>query len=312
MDNLFSAEKELEDTSPLSFTANGDPLIAWTVNGNMVQSDTPTKSNPVYPSECGDLVESGEHNNEYVLPISCGGETTNMYLSQPIRKIGEYTDYKSKSSEYRIIAKYEFTGEESFYSANGIMRYALDGYKRTTDWGIICSHFQGVTNVTKMANLSENEVGLLVSSSGNNYLYFNTPDYFNDTLGFTAFLAEQYANGTPVTIWYVLAEAVTESIAASDIPTVSGSNTLSVGTTVQPSSIYIKYTEGGDEMVTLAKIGGRYNTALLEIRGLSTDTKPTTEIEGMIVTNGSTYIEIDTGDTYMFDAANGVWHNITG
>lgn len=64
-------------------------------------------------------------------------------------------------------------------------------------------------------------------------------------------------------------------------------------------------------MVTLIKIGGRYNTNVLEIKGLSGDTKPTTEIEGMNISNGSTYVEIDTGDTYMFDAENGIWYDVT-
>lgn len=43
-----------------------------------------------------------------------------------------------------------------------------------------------------------------------------------------------------------------------------------------------------------------------EIRGLSTDTKPT-EINDKIIDNGSVYIEIDTGKIFMFDAENQQW-----
>lgn len=43
---------------------------------------------------------------------------------------------------------------------------------------------------------------------------------------------------------------------------------------------------------------------VLELRGLSTDTKPTD------VGNGSIYICIDTGDMYMFDSANKEWYQI--
>jgi hypothetical protein len=49
---------------------------------------------------------------------------------------------------------------------------------------------------------------------------------------------------------------------------------------------------------------------LLEVRGLSTDEKPV-EIENGTIENGSVFIEIDTGDVYIFDAENKEWHNIT-
>lgn len=43
----------------------------------------------------------------------------------------------------------------------------------------------------------------------------------------------------------------------------------------------------------------------LEYRGLSTDTKPTENI-----TNGSVFIEIDTGKLYMFDAEGTQWKEL--
>ena len=42
-----------------------------------------------------------------------------------------------------------------------------------------------------------------------------------------------------------------------------------------------------------------------DVRCLSTDTKPTEHIA-----NGSTCLEIDTGDLYVFDAENGEWNAI--
>ena len=43
----------------------------------------------------------------------------------------------------------------------------------------------------------------------------------------------------------------------------------------------------------------------VELRGLSTDTKPTENID-----NGSTYIEIDTGKIYLYDGENQQWKEI--
>ena len=45
---------------------------------------------------------------------------------------------------------------------------------------------------------------------------------------------------------------------------------------------------------------------LLELRGLSTDEKPTT-IENGTIENGSVFIEIDTQDVYIYDGENEVW-----
>jgi len=45
---------------------------------------------------------------------------------------------------------------------------------------------------------------------------------------------------------------------------------------------------------------------LCELRGLSTDTKPT-QIDTNIIENGSVYIEIDTQEVFIYDAENEVW-----
>ena len=51
------------------------------------------------------------------------------------------------------------------------------------------------------------------------------------------------------------------------------------------------------------------NKMEVELRGLSTDTKPKV-IKKAIVDNGSTFIEIDTGKLYMYDLENEQWKEI--
>ncbi len=68
-------------------------------------------------------------------------------------------------------------------------------------------------------------------------------------------------------------------------------------------------------MVTLIKYGAagggaKYNTNVMTIDGLSTDTKPT-EIDGFVVPNGSVYTEIDTGATYMYDGEGDTWYEVS-
>lgn len=79
-------------------------------------------------------------------------------------------------------------------------------------------------------------------------------------------------------------------------------------------------------MVTLIKYGAlsggeKYNVNVLRIDGLSTDTKPTVtyieygsdgrEVGRMGIPNGSIFTEIDTGDTYMYDADATTWHKVS-
>lgn len=79
-------------------------------------------------------------------------------------------------------------------------------------------------------------------------------------------------------------------------------------------------------MVTLIKYGAlsggeKYNADILSIDGLSTDTKPSNyfieydnngvEISQKKIPNGSTYTEVDTGNTYMYDIGNTIWHKVS-
>lgn len=47
----------------------------------------------------------------------------------------------------------------------------------------------------------------------------------------------------------------------------------------------------------------------LELRGLSTDTKPKV-IKGATVDNGSVFIEIDTGKVFLYDLDSETWKEI--
>lgn len=57
-------------------------------------------------------------------------------------------------------------------------------------------------------------------------------------------------------------------------------------------------------MVTPA---GRADTTMhsVRLRGLSTDTKPTTDVP-----NGSSFLEMDTGNVYMWDEENEQWRQL--
>lgn len=67
-------------------------------------------------------------------------------------------------------------------------------------------------------------------------------------------------------------------------------------------------------MVSLYKIENtqikpNYDYISVELRGLSTDEKPT-EFSGKKIDNGSIFIEIDTGNIYFYDLENQLWKEV--
>jgi hypothetical protein len=163
--------------------------------------------------------------------ITCAGQTVPVYLGEV--------------PTVRKIKKLVFDGSEPWALSGSIVYIYSTDIERLSP--LICTHFPNVQN-SGMWN-------------GNNWIF--QVDISN--LGMTgrdawiAYLQQQHAAGTPVTVWYVLATPTTGIVneplakigdyadelsstdAAVTIPTAKGDNTLTVDTTVQPSEMTIRY-----------------------------------------------------------------------
>ena len=176
--------------------------------------------------------------------ITCAGQTVPVFLGQ--------------TQTVRRIKKLVLTGEETGWqgaeASGGRNRFVLSVSDATTadtsNPYSICSHLPlGSTGETYLRD------NLYTIASGKLYMRL-TIDY--DTLiTFKSYLAQQYAAGTPVTIWYVLATEQTaiineplckigdyaDELSSTDagvtIPTVKGQNTLTVEGDLPPSSMTI-------------------------------------------------------------------------
>lgn len=60
-------------------------------------------------------------------------------------------------------------------------------------------------------------------------------------------------------------------------------------------------------MVTMNEYGGVSNKPTAILFGMSADAKPTITFEGVALTNGSFFIEIDTNDIYEYDEEHHTW-----
>lgn len=176
----------------------------------------------------------------YKLPITCGAQTTPIYLGQV--------------QTTRRIKKVVFDGTEQGWGKNtgltnsNAFSIAMPNWVGNRRIGY-CTHYQNVTD----AQAAE---GIFFGNSLN--ILTALADGLDDVTKFKQWLSDQYTAGTPVVVWYVLAEpetaAVNEplckigdytdtvastNIGAPSIPTSKGANTLTVDTELQPSSVSI-------------------------------------------------------------------------
>ena len=137
--------KTLAGVPPITVQSDGTPLTAWSISGNMVQTGTPSPTNIVIPQEVGNIVESGEHAGEYAVPITIAGQTQTVYLSEPLRKIGDYSDtVSSDGTATRRIKKKVLTGSELWQPLWDSMEIILDdAFGKTGTITIMSSHYAG-------------------------------------------------------------------------------------------------------------------------------------------------------------------------
>lgn len=65
--------------------------------------------------------------------------------------------------------------------------------------------------------------------------------------------------------------------------------------------------KGGFYEFNFAQTGARYSTTFCTFAGLSSDTKPVGVYQGIGIANGSEFIEMDTGATYLYNAEDQLW-----
>ena len=172
----------------------------------------------------------------YYLPTECGGTTTPVYLGEV--------------ESTRKIEKLVLTGDEewsrvslsdgsAFYT--NIVLPAIS----TQSIAVVCTHYRASTT-------NENYV-IRIPNVANRLLIFHKE--IATTADFKTYLQQQYAAGTPVTVWYVLAEPTTgivnepirkigdyaDSVSPTGIPTIAGLNEFRVATTLPPSKTTIEY-----------------------------------------------------------------------
>lgn len=233
---------------PLSFKAKkAGTLENYRIYGNTVGG-----------AGVGDLVESGEHAGEYKVPVTVSNGTdtltTPIYLPEQIRKVGdeaEYIDYgEQKMHRVRknlfdekyegIDDEYDLSNTIIYQSINvgaGVFTLSTNTPKTSEDYcniffapGIVDS---GVTSVINGVSVGNPKTFTSIDgyiTIGYRYYHGVNPKLYQTQLerGNTATDYEPYIENTEL------------NVTLPALPTLTGTNVLSVGTAVQPSEIEVK------------------------------------------------------------------------
>ena len=234
------------DIEPTIYT-DGTAITSYTIKGNTIQNGTPTPTNPIAVNGVGELVGS-----DYQIPISSGGVTTNVYLgsTQTVRQIIKYICTGQEQWGY------DATYTRFYRSFTDLMGFGL----RLTP--MYCTHYECVSDGRSMANIPNHAI---YTGSGNNAqsIFFKEEDITSEE-AWKTWLQQQYNNGTPVTLYYILDTATTAAVNeplmkigdyadtlsnAVSIPTTEGANSITVDTTVQPTEFTATWTGWHDSSV---------------------------------------------------------------
>ena len=176
---------------------------------------------------------------------------TDIYLDEPLYKIGSYADYIDKNNK-EVVRKNKKTTLRVVNDPEKIKLYsdafdnvrvymfpnALPDDDRANPYNTPnkCNKF-AFKNGGGVASYAEADGEWLALRSGTIYIAVKTENLSEDTIA----AAVNYINGLNAEIVYQLAEEVSEDVALPTIKTNIGVNIISVGTEIVPSNMEIQY-----------------------------------------------------------------------
>lgn len=220
-----------------------DTTITADFKGNTVQSGTPSPSAPVPVVGVGYL-----DGTAYKIPVEIGLSTQSIDLSavQTIRYIN------------RLV----FDGSESWQESGAVSGRIVGSLNIPTPYNeggttpsdyIKCTHIVPMqpypSDVYNRVALNNYQAGTLFMSLTDDVIGGHSFD------NFLSYLQQQYTNGTPISVYYVLADPVTDtineplqkigdyadSISNITLTTTTGAKSFGVDTAVKPSEITLNF-----------------------------------------------------------------------
>lgn len=228
----------------------------YRIYGNSIQNGTPTPKNPIKMQSVGKLVTEGENAGKYKVPVTVRSlnseiepQTVNIYLDEPLRKIGDYADVVDydgrkvvRKIRQEIIAKIDnMSGDVTTYKrfTTPISAKPLLTDSGTSAKGMAISNkFQSI--FVEYKNLGEYGGVIMpyITTAKKNTIALTFTDTSIKTLE-----KAQNAIGDGFEVCYILNEPIDENLNLPELPQFKGTTIYEVQTEVPPSGIEVCYYE---------------------------------------------------------------------
>lgn len=246
---LFARKSAVNPVEFQTATAKGYPCILensagksavnYKIFGNSVRNGTPSPESPVETKSVGDIVIDGENSGKYAVPIVSAGadgtiKTTTVYLDEPLRKTGNYSDELTGNSITRKNIEIILDGSEvwniEYENDNGLLNFktVLDEYPHNADAysNILPTQYTSISNT--------NDEGIYINRS--NLFVRKWKTSTPDVETFCKWLSEN-----PMTLQYILRNPVTENAIFPQISLSAGNSTVTADTEIPLSDMEITY-----------------------------------------------------------------------
>lgn len=229
-------------TGALPLTLEGcvdeESIIDYTLYGQSVQDGTPTPETPVEVESVGEFDES---TGKYKIPIKVSGNdksmTTNIYLDEPLRKVGDYADYIDfeNGNVVRYVKRKRLTKAGTLYTIGGLVGFY-------TGFGFLDGNYfriKGLSNREKTFTETLKDGTTIWLGVNNSIVYWIG---ILSKLGFTTLeQMNSWLSENETWIYWATKTPTEEHIELPNLPTFKGTNIISADTTVQPSNAEIEY-----------------------------------------------------------------------
>lgn len=259
-DYALIVEKELSGIPPLTFNAVAGTLKNYRIYGNTVNGEN-----------VGDLITEGEHAGEYSVPVTVEGKNLINPSKNEIRNTGvEYT----VNNDMSITANGSTSSIFSLFLVKVYLTkgsYIISGCPQN---GSQNTYRCEIRNMELSSLIQDTGTGVTYSIVTDGYYYYSiriAQNYVCDNLTFYPMIRKADIEDdtyepyhAPVTTPIYLpeqlrmvgteadyidygeqkqhfADGTSVDVTLPALPTLSGTNTLTVGTEVQPSNVYIKH-----------------------------------------------------------------------
>jgi hypothetical protein len=187
-----------------------------------------------------------ETTGKYTIPIKVNDAITNIYLNEPLRKMGGYADYIDYKNQkvIKLVDKKTFDGSENWelhttisggcvFRLDGVLTPLLNAPQTSTHM----THF----DVTNIYSTSKFGVGLYRFSSNTEVTKITGNRLYVSSSHTTVEDFKEWLSQNKPSIYYPLETTIEETIELPNILLNKGTNIIEVDTNILPSNMVVEY-----------------------------------------------------------------------